>query len=584
MLAGQQLGPFAVEDEIGSGAMGAVYRARYTRNGQLVAIKLMAPGLGRSDIATARFESETAILKQLHHPNIVRLYATGRFQGTPFYAMEFVEGESLDKVLQRRGRLTWEEVVTLGQQLCAGLQHAHEQGIVHRDIKPSNLMLLPDGTVKLTDFGIARDLDQTHITSTHATVGTAAYMSPEQCRGERNITHKSDLYSLGVVFYELLTGRKPFQAETPLEMFQQHVSGTFERPSRIVLDIPIWLDTLVCQLLEKQPEQRPRDAAAVAESLNRIMEKVAAQQSAGVEAVKARVIDRPRGAPRPDEEDREAARQLRQALGKKRGKRRSRPFYRGTWLKAAGILVGLAIGVFMIYLALRPPTAEKLFQRAERLMASSDPDDWTAAREGPIRDYLRRFGERDDEMTRQVRTWADKVDIGERELKLDRMVRTRKGTLLVGKVEPQSGAEKLALEAALAEDAGDVADARKNWLELKEKAGREADQRIWGLVADKHLRELKEAALREQQLLGKIDKTGELPPDYKPATPQERLAADALCDEVRKDLPAARKGWEELKRQTERQSDQRSWYLLAAKRLREAVEKKETSAPNQPRP
>ena len=211
--------------------MGAVYRARYTKNNQLVAIKLMAPGLGLSDTARARFETETAVLKQMNHPNIVRLYATGRFKGTPFYAMEFVEGESLDKVLQRRGRLTWEEVVTLGRQLCAGLQHAHDQGVVHRDVKPSNLMLLPDGTLKLTDFGIARDLDQTHITSTHATVGTAAYMSPEQCRGERAITHKSDLYSTGVVFYELLTGRKPFQAETPLEMFQQHVRGTFERPS-----------------------------------------------------------------------------------------------------------------------------------------------------------------------------------------------------------------------------------------------------------------------------------------------------------------------------------------------------------------
>src|SRR5919197_3639282 len=112
--------------------------------------------------------------------------------------MEYVEGESLDRVMARRGRMSWEEVVALGQQLCGALQHAHERGIVHRDIKPSNIMVLPAGTLKLTDFGIAKDLDGTQLTSANCTVGTAAYMSPEQCRGEKIITHKSDLYSLGI--------------------------------------------------------------------------------------------------------------------------------------------------------------------------------------------------------------------------------------------------------------------------------------------------------------------------------------------------------------------------------------------------
>src|SRR5262249_4407041 len=179
MLVGQQIGPFAVEKEIGAGAMGAVYLARYTKTGQRVAIKVIAPGLGTSRTAQARFEREANILKQLKHPNIVRLYAHGRFHGTPFYAMEYIEGESLDHVMQRRGRVTWEEVVTLGGQLCAALQHAHEQGIIHRDLKPSNLMVLPDGTIKLTDFGIAKDLDVTEITAANCTVGTASYMSPE---------------------------------------------------------------------------------------------------------------------------------------------------------------------------------------------------------------------------------------------------------------------------------------------------------------------------------------------------------------------------------------------------------------------
>ncbi len=279
MLVGQQLGPFAIDKELGAGAMGAVYRARYVKTGQVVAVKVMAPGLGDANPnAVARFEREAAILKQLNHPNIVRLFGVGKYQGTRYYAMEYVVGESLDRVMSRRGRMTWEEVVELGQQLCAALQHAHEAGVVHRDLKPSNLMILPDGTLKLTDFGIAKDLDVTALTSANCTVGTASYMSPEQCRGERDITHKSDLYSLGVVFYELITGRKPFNADNAMEMFMLHVQGTFERPSRLVLDLPVWMDNLICQLLEKKPEQRPFDAAMVHNALGAVQEKVEAQQ------------------------------------------------------------------------------------------------------------------------------------------------------------------------------------------------------------------------------------------------------------------------------------------------------------------
>src|SRR5262249_28040741 len=190
---------------------------------------------------------------------------------------------------------------------CAALQHAHEQGIIHRDLKPSNLMVLPDGTIKLTDFGIAKDLDVTQLTAQNCTVGTAAYMSPEQCKGERNLTNKSDLYSMGVLFYELVTGEKPFKAETPMDMFLLHVNGKVERPSRKVLDIPVWLDTLICQLLEKKTEQRPFDANMVREALERVAEKVAAQRSAGVDAAKGRGVDRPLAETPTDETDREAA-------------------------------------------------------------------------------------------------------------------------------------------------------------------------------------------------------------------------------------------------------------------------------------
>ncbi|HZU38841.1 MAG TPA: serine/threonine-protein kinase, partial [Gemmataceae bacterium] len=144
MLVGQQIGPFAIEKELGSGAMGTVYLATYTENGSKVAVKMIGPAVAGNPQTLARFERETAILKRLNHPNIVRLFASGRYHRTPFYAMEFVDGESLDRILHRRGRFTWEEVVHLGKQICAALQHAHEQGIIHRDLKPANILMMPD--------------------------------------------------------------------------------------------------------------------------------------------------------------------------------------------------------------------------------------------------------------------------------------------------------------------------------------------------------------------------------------------------------------------------------------------------------
>src|SRR5690349_7173184 len=136
MLVGQKLGPFLIEKELGAGAMGAVYGGRYVKTGARVAIKVMMPGVAANEHSAARFKREAEILKQFNHPNIVKLYGTGTSSGIRFYAMEYIDGEPLDQVLQRRGRFSWEVVVELGQQLCAALQHAHEQGVVHRDLKP----------------------------------------------------------------------------------------------------------------------------------------------------------------------------------------------------------------------------------------------------------------------------------------------------------------------------------------------------------------------------------------------------------------------------------------------------------------
>jgi serine/threonine-protein kinase len=564
LLIGKTIGPFAIDKELGHGAMGTVYRARHTDSGKVVAIKIVAPALASNETVMQRFEREWEILKQLKHPNIVRLIANGRFSGTPFYAMEYIEGVSLDKIMARRGRMGWEEVVHFGQQLCAALKHAHDKGIVHRDLKPSNLMILKDGSLKLTDFGIAKDLDRTAITEANCTVGTASYMSPEQCKGERNLTHRSDLYSMGVVFYELLTGRKPFVADNAMEMFMMHVHGKFERPSRLVMEIPIWFDTLVCQLMEKDPERRPYDAAMVGEALNRVREKVEAQQAAGIDAVKVHNKDKPPEAARVDDEDKDAARAL---LGKKKKKKRRQElpgFYRSVWFKAAvcaGLL--LAIVVVLIRVVFVNPSADDLYQSAAEIMKTGDhADKWAARTEGPISRYLTYYKDLKDSKTADVINWADKIDVAECERWLLNRLRNNRNT---GGVDED---EKTARNAVEAEDIGDLKAARELWKKLqhyKDEAIKPEptsyEQRSFGLLAEHRLKKLDEVEKLDKELTKK---------NFKAATDREKLAVAAMQEHFAEKTKEAREKWEDLKKRIldRDKAEDRLWWLLAVKHIR----------------
>jgi serine/threonine-protein kinase len=562
MLVGQQVGPFQIDKELGAGAMGAVYRGKYLKTGQLVAVKVMAPGLGTTNASAAnRFEREANILKQLNHPNIVKLFGVGKHHGTRYYAMEYVQGESLDRVMSRRDRMSWEEVVDLGLQLCAALQHAHEAGIVHRDLKPSNLMILSDGTLKLTDFGIAKDLDVTQLTGANCTVGTAAYMSPEQCRGEPNLTYKSDLYSLGVVFYELITGRKPFNAENAMEMFMMHVNQVPERPSRLVPELPVWLDNLICQLLEKKPEHRPLDAAMVASVLGSIQEKVEAQQSAGLDAVKARGGDQRRNQRGPaGDDDKAAARAL---LGKK-GRKKKKKGRQLVWLKAAAIVAGLAVIVGGIVLLSRPPSQQALYREAERLMKSDNPDKHDKAMEdrGPVRRYLDLYGQLDDERTRQVRQWADDYDAARWEKLIDRHVRHEKEKRGLA-VEAQTPAQKLAFKAALAEHDGDREEASKLWKEVLEQN----EPTGIGVVASRHLAALAgiDAEAKRLQALRAEVRKSYTEPELKG---MEQRAFDAFRMAELGDRLGAKRRYEQLREAAGKDPANRFWQLLAAVQIR----------------
>jgi serine/threonine-protein kinase len=569
MLVGQQFGPFTIDKELGSGAMGTVYRGRYTKSGQVMAIKIMAPGIGSTNaVAADRFEREITILKQLNQPNIVRFYGSGKQQGMRYFAMELIDGESLDRVMSRRGRMTWEEVVELGKQLCSALQHAHEQGIIHRDLKPSNIMVTKDGTLKLTDFGIAKDMDLEGLTATNCTVGTASYMSPEQCKGERVLTHKSDLYSLGVMLYELVTGRKPFQADSAMEMFMEHVNGKFERPSRLVLDIPIWLDTLICQLLEKSPEKRPLDANMVAATLGSIREKVQAQQSAGVDAVRRRLVDRTAAQKRIEEEDKDAARTLLTGKGRPKRKKTKKPLYEKLWFQAIGLLLGLGVVVTFLYLAFRPPSADKLYQQAKAIMESNDLEKQENAIEpnGVITKCINAYRGQDNEQGREVRSWKEQIQVARDERMLDRHMQQVRENTLLARLKPEGKIQEEAFNAVEADENGARETATEHWQEV-----RKLDDTSWTRVAEKHLKEWNGVDEIEEQfkrLYERIRNTGEEPSPTDDTEREAFLAWRAESSEVG-DRGLAKSLYRSLREKLAKEPGMRQrWYLLAAWRKR----------------
>ncbi|HEX5269953.1 MAG TPA: protein kinase, partial [Gemmataceae bacterium] len=543
------------------------------RPNQRVALKFVGVGASITQKMLDRFEREADILKQLKHPNIVRLIGHGRHRKKiPYYAMEYVEGQTLADVLSRRGRLPWEEVVALGKQLCAALHHAHEQGIIHRDVKPSNLMVLRDGTLKLTDFGIAKDLDVTALTEANCTVGTASYMSPEQCKGERNLTHRSDLYSLGIVLYELLTGQKPFEAESAMDMFLMHVQGKFERPSRLVMDIPPWLDTLVCQLLEKKPDKRPFDAAVAGAALDQVVEKVSAQRSAGVDALTGtRAVTASRTLAG---EDREAARTLAQSLGKGTKKKRKKAFYKRAWFQA--IWIGLAlllIGGLILY-AVQPPSPDILYARAERLVKKGDKAN---ARDDPIAKYLKFHARKmaGTDQLKQVQAWADEIDTEQREAALLNRMKVN--------VTPDTSSESAARKAITQEEAGDFNDARATWQGLLKYETEPSEQgdRVIALVAKKRLRDLQAAEDRLLKVQQKVDLIRAGQTDLKPDSDSEEIAIEAMRFEKLGDAALAARRWSKLRIKNEKEGGDRTWFLIAAREAKEQKAKAPKDADEQ---
>lgn len=246
---------YRIVEKVGEGGMGAVYRAVDLMLERDVAIKAIRPELAREAEIVERFRSEARTLARVSHPAIATIYSFFEDGGELFLAMEFVRGQSLARVLETEGALPWDRAVRVLSSALEGIAEAHRAGIIHRDLKPDNLMITEAGTVKVMDFGIARVTGSGHLTRTGLLVGTLRYMAPEQIQGEE-ADHRSDIYALGAVLYQMLTGRPPFQGKSDYAILKAQMEEMPPPPGTIVPNLPGWLDQAVLRALAKRPAER----------------------------------------------------------------------------------------------------------------------------------------------------------------------------------------------------------------------------------------------------------------------------------------------------------------------------------------
>jgi len=257
-------GRYRIFGLVGRGGMGEVYRADDLKLGQAVALKFLPPEVEADAQRLARFLEEVRLARQIAHPNVCRVYDVGEVDGHHFLSMEFVDGEDLASLLKRIGRLPRDKAIQIARQLCAGLAAAHEQGILHRDLKPSNVMIDGRGRARITDFGLARLAGE--IRGADVGSGTPAYMAPEQIAG-REVTERSDIYALGLVLYELCTGRPAFRAATPAEMARLKSTSLPASPAEIVEGLDPAVERAILRCLERDPASRPATALLLAAAL-----------------------------------------------------------------------------------------------------------------------------------------------------------------------------------------------------------------------------------------------------------------------------------------------------------------------------
>lgn len=262
---------YEILEQIGSGGMAFVYKAKCHLLKRIVAVKILKPEFNDDEEFVKRFGIEAQSSASLSHPNIVSVYDVGKEDDIYYIVMEYIDGTTLNKYIEKKGRLEWKEAIKIAIQICLAIQHAHKNFIVHRDIKPQNIMLSKDGRVKVTDFGIARATTAATITMSGSTLGSVRYFSPEQARGGY-IDEKSDLYSLGVVMYEMITGKPPFDGDAPVSIALKQIQNQAVPPAELIKKLPAGVNGIIMKAMEKDPKMRYGSAGEMLDDMYSVFE------------------------------------------------------------------------------------------------------------------------------------------------------------------------------------------------------------------------------------------------------------------------------------------------------------------------
>jgi serine/threonine protein kinase len=264
----QTIGNYELLEKVAEGGMGSIYRGRHRQTGQIVAVKIMPAHMASNATLLRRFEQEFRAASKLDHPNIVRALDYGDNGTTPYLVMEFVEGESLGQRIERDGRMPEAEAIRLIAQVAQGLHRAHKQGIIHRDVKPDNVMVTPEGTAKLADLGLVKEVDaDLNLTKTGRGLGTPHFMAPEQFRSAKDADIRCDVYSLGATLYMMVTGELPFRSNGPLDAWMKKMNNDLIPPRQIVPSLSERVDWAIRRAMSPNKEQRPNTCREFVEDL-----------------------------------------------------------------------------------------------------------------------------------------------------------------------------------------------------------------------------------------------------------------------------------------------------------------------------
>lgn len=507
----ERVGNWQLGETLGSGGMGHVYLAQHVETGAKAAVKVLSASLAREPGFVERFHREIDALRKLSNPHIVQLIDCGVEGENYFYVMEYVEGETLLALMRRERRVPWRRAVEIALQVCQALKSAHDTGIIHRDLKPSNLLITPEGTVKLTDFGVAQVFASQRLTVTGGIIGTAEYMSPEQAQGKR-AGKQSDLYSLGVVLYAMITGRTPFSGSTAVEVIQKHKFGLFDRPSLFAHDLPERIEETICKLLEKEPGKRFPDALV----LQRHLEQVLRQQdfaagTSGVTLADAAVVEKDATTVAATSASGERSVSESLAGGQRPGpatmmqammRAELSELERGHWLSA--LLNTLSVQIALLLLVIgggvwwfwpKSTSADSMFEAGVALMQADPGPDWLRAR----REYFDPLLERDPQQ------WREKIEPYLTQIRLYELTRPQRGLARRSKNDSRDAEPLRFLQLAqLSRQAGDYVRAERTLAALEGllagSSEHEETRKLAGRLRDEIRKERPDLSQRDELL------------------------------------------------------------------------------------